>query len=100
MRRYVKVVRERHETPLIEVAVPQRHPLGEEAEVDFGSIHVYLAGVLTEVAMFVMRLSASGRAFVWGAVHLNEAQEVFLDGHVRASSSTSAGSPSGSATTT
>ena len=82
VRRYVKVVRERHETPLIEVAVPQRHPLGEEAEVDFGSIHVYLAGVLTEVAMFVMRLSASGRAFA--CAYLNEAQEVFLDGHVRA----------------
>lgn len=82
VRRYVKVVRERQETSVVEVAVPQHHPLGEEAEVDFGSIHVYLAGVLTEVAMFVMRLSASGRAFP--AAYLNEAQEVFLDGHVRA----------------
>ena len=82
VRRYVKVVRERQTTPLVEVAVPQHHPLGEEAEVDFGSIHVYVAGVLTEVAMFVMRLSASGRAFP--AAYLNEAQEVFLDGHVRA----------------
>ena len=82
VRRYVKVVRERQETPLIDVAVPQHHSLGEEAEVDFGSIHVYLAGVLTEVAMFVMRLSASGRSFP--VAYLNEAQEVFLDGHVRA----------------
>ena len=82
VRKYVKVVRERQETPLVDVAVPQHHPLGEEAEVDFGSIHVYLAGTLTEVAMFVMRLSASGRAFP--AAYLNEAQEVFLDGHVRA----------------
>lgn len=82
VRKYVKVVRERQATPLVDVAIPQHHPLGEEAEVDFGSIHVYLAGVLTEVAMFVMRLSASGRAFP--AAYLNEAQEVFLDGHVRA----------------
>jgi transposase len=82
VRRYVKVVRERQEMPLIEVAVPQHHPLGEEAEVDFGSIHVWLGGVLTEVAMFVMRLSASGRAF--SVAYLNEAQEVFLDGHIRA----------------
>ncbi|NNJ47897.1 MAG: IS21 family transposase [Acidimicrobiia bacterium] len=82
VRKYVKVVRERQETPLVDVAVPQHHPLGEEAEVDFGSIHVYLAGTLTEVAMFIMRLSASGRAFP--AAYLNEAQEVFLDGHVRA----------------
>ena len=82
VRKYVKVVRERQETPLVDVAVPQHHPLGEEAEVDFGSIHVYLAGTLTEVAVFIMRLSASGRAFP--AAYLNEAQEVFLDGHVRA----------------
>lgn len=82
VRKYVKVVRERREASLVEVAVPQHHPLGEEAEVDFGSIHVYLAGVLTEVAMFIMRLSASGRAFP--AAYLNEAQEVFLDGHLRA----------------
>ncbi len=82
VRKYVKVVRERQQTPLVDVAVPQHHPLGEEAEVDFGSIHVYLAGVLTEVAMFVMRLSASGRALP--CAYLNEVQEVFLDGHVRA----------------
>jgi len=82
VRRYVKIVRERQTTALIDVAVPQHHPLGAEAEVDFGSIHVYLAGVLTEAAMFIMRLSASGRAFP--AAYLNEAQEVFLDGHVRA----------------
>lgn len=82
VRKYVKVVRERHQTLLVDVAVPQHHPLGEEAEVDFGSIHVYLAGVLTEVAMFIMRLSASGRALP--CAYLNEAQEVFLDGHVRA----------------
>lgn len=82
VRKYVRVVRERHETPLVEVAVPQHHPLGEEAEVDFGSIHVYLSGMLTEVAMFMMRLSVSGRSFP--AAYLNEAQEVFLDGHARA----------------
>lgn len=34
VRRYVKVVREREEMPLGEVAVPQHHPLGEEAQVD------------------------------------------------------------------
>jgi len=68
--------------PLVEVMVPQQHPLGEEAEVDFGSIHVYLAGLLVEVQLFIMRLSASGRAYP--RAYLNEAQEVFLDGHVRA----------------
>ena len=82
VRRYVAQVRACHELPLAEVKVPQTHPLGAEAEVDFGTISVYLAGLLCEVSLFVMRLSASGRGFC--RAYLNEAQEVFLDGHVRA----------------
>ena len=69
------------DVPLVEVMVPQHHPLGAEAEVDFGTASVYLAGVLVEVSMFVMRLSASGRGYA--RAYLNEAQEVFLDGHVQ-----------------
>ncbi len=60
--------------------VPQIHPLGDEAEVDFGQVTFVLAGVMTELWIFVMRLSASGRAF--HRVYANQAQEVFLDGHV------------------
>lgn len=82
VRRYVAEVRRRLEVPLVEVMVPQHHPLGEEAEVDFGTASVYLAGVLVEVSMFVLRLSASGRSYA--RAYLNEGQEVFLDGHVRA----------------
>ena len=82
VRRYVAEVRRRMDVPLVEVMVPQQHRLGDEAEVDFGTATVYLAGVLIDVSMFVMRLSASGRGFV--RAYLNEAQEVFLDGHVRA----------------
>ena len=93
----VAAVRCRLEVPLVEVMVPQHHPLGEEAEVHFGTISVYLAGVLVEVSMFVMRLSASGRAYP--RAYLNEAQEVFLDEHVRAFEH-SVGSRTGSATTT
>jgi transposase len=82
VRRYVSEVRARQEFPLVEVAVPQHHPLGEEAEVDFGDITVYVDGMLVELKLFIMRLSASGRGFA--RAYLNEAQEVFLDGHVRA----------------
>jgi transposase len=82
VRRFVAEVRARQEVPLVEVMVPQRHPLGEEAEVDFGTISVYLAGVLCELQLFIMRLSASGRSFP--RAYLSECQEVFLDGHVRA----------------
>jgi transposase len=97
VRRYVGEVRRRQQVPLVEVMVPQRHLLGDEAEVDFGTIHVYLAGILVELQLFIMRLSASGRAYP--RAYLSEGQEVFLDGHVRASS-ISAGCRSGSATTT
>jgi transposase len=82
VRRYVAEVRRRMDVPLVEVMVPQHHLLGDEAEVDFGTASVYLAGVLVDVSMFIMRLSASGRAYP--RAYLNEAQEVFLDGHVRA----------------
>jgi transposase len=82
VRRYVAEVRRRMDVPPVEVMVPQHHPLGEEAEVDFGTASVYLAGVLVDVSMFIMRLSASGRGYP--RAYLNEAQEVFLDGHVRA----------------
>lgn len=82
VRRYVASVRAAQEVPVAEVMVPQTHPLGEEAEVDFGTISVILAGGLFDVQLFLMRLSASGRAYP--RAYLNEAQEVFLDGHVRA----------------
>ena len=82
VRRYVAEVRRRMDVPLVEVMVPQDHPLGAEGEVDFGTASVYLAGELVDVSMFVMRLSASGRGYA--RAYLNECQEVFLDGHVRA----------------
>lgn len=64
------------------VSVPQTHPAGREAEVDFGEFQALIAGVITKLWMFVLRLSHSGRA-----VHVaygNQASESFLDGHVRA----------------
>jgi hypothetical protein len=61
VRRFVAEVRARQEVPLVEVMVPQRRPLGEEAEVDYGTISAYLAGAVV-VQMFIMRLSASGQA--------------------------------------
>ena len=52
VRRYVADVKARTAKPLVDVAVPQHHPLGEDAEVDFGDIAVYLGGVLTTVHLF------------------------------------------------
>jgi transposase len=81
VRRYVAVAKGRRSIPLPEVMIPQDHPFGYEAEVDFGQISFYLGGELTEGWMFVMRLSASGKGF--HRVYLNQAQEAFFDGHVR-----------------
>lgn len=62
--------------------IPQTHPPAEEAEVDFGEFQAVIAGEVMRVWMFCLRLSHSGKA-----VHIayaNQAQESFLDGHVRA----------------
>jgi transposase len=66
----------------VEVAVPQDHQPGAEAEVDFGEFHARIAGTLVKLWMFVMRLSCSGRAF--HVAFATQAQEAFLEGHVLA----------------
>lgn len=45
-----------------QVAVPQTHPAGEEAEVDFGEFTAVIAGITLRLWMFVLRLSHSGKA--------------------------------------
>jgi transposase len=81
VRHYVAAAKARRPIAAAEVMVPQTHPLGYEAEVDFGAVSFYLDGVLTSGWMFVMRLSASGKGF--HRVYANQAQEAFIDGHVR-----------------
>jgi transposase len=49
VREFVAEVRREQVLPLFEVSVPQHHLLGAEAEVDFGTASVYVAGALTEV---------------------------------------------------
>ena len=75
-------MKKRQSLALPDVCVPQHHPLGEEAEVDFGQVSFFLDGEPVEGWMFVMRLSASGKGF--HRIYVNQAQEVFLDGHVAA----------------
>jgi transposase len=82
VRRYVASAKGRRPIPVAEVMVPQTHPLGYEAEVDFGAVSFTLQGTLVQGWMFVMRLSASGKGF--HRVYANQAQEAFFDGHVRA----------------
>jgi transposase len=66
----------------VDVAVPQTHLPGAEAEVDFGEFHAVIAGVPAKLWLFVLRLSCSGRAF--HVAFATQAQEAFLEGHVLA----------------
>lgn len=64
-----------------EVFLPLTHPPGE-AQVDFGFAEVVLAGVPTQVAVFVMSLPYSDA--VYCQAFPRECTEVFLEGHARA----------------
>jgi transposase len=64
-----------------EVFLPLSHPPGE-AQVDYGFATVTLAGVPTDVALFVMTLPHSGAVYL--QVFPRECTETFLEGHVRA----------------
>src|SRR5256885_3719276 len=45
VRRYVAGARRRKGMAVVDVSVPQTHPLGAEAEVDFGNVSFYLDGL-------------------------------------------------------
>lgn len=62
--------------------VPQEHPPGAEAEVDFADVWINLAGVMSKCFLFTLRLSHSGKAV--HVVFATQGQEAFLEGHVRA----------------
>jgi transposase len=62
--------------------VPQLHPPGAEAEVDFCEVWVRLAGVAVKCHLFTLRLSYSGKAV--HRVFASAGQPAFLEGHVEA----------------
>lgn len=82
MRRGVSVIKADLARNVAKVAVVQEHELGKEAEVDFGDIHAVIAGQMTKLQLFVMRLSGSGKSF--HRAYLTNDSPAFLDGHVRA----------------
>jgi len=82
VREAVRRIRAEIADPPAEAMVPQVHELGQEAEVDFGELWARIAGVMTKLWLFSMRLSASGRAC--HKVFATQAQEAFFDGHVDA----------------
>ncbi len=63
------------------VSVPQTHPPGAEAEVDWGAFIAVIGGVQVTLQLFVMRASYSTLGFHRAYAHA--AQECWLDAHVR-----------------
>jgi transposase len=66
----------------VEVMICQDHEPGAEGEADFGEFEAEIAGQMTKCHLFILRLSASGKAA--STASLSEGQEAFLEGHVRA----------------
>ena len=66
----------------VTVFVPQTRLPGAEGEVDWGQFDAVIGGVTVTLHLFSMWLAFSTRAF--HRAYVNEAQESFTDGHVRA----------------
>ncbi len=62
--------------------VPQVHHAGMEAEVNWGEADVVIAGTLTRLHLFHLRLCHSGAAFVQAFFH--QSQQAFLEGDAEA----------------
>ena len=64
------------------VFVPQTRLAGREAEVDWGQFQAVIGGVTVVLHLFAMWSAFATCGF--HRAHVNEAQESFMDGHVRA----------------
>ena len=64
------------------VFVPQTRAPGAEGEVDWGKFQAVIGGRTVVLHLFTMWLAFSSRGFHYA--YVNEAQESFTDGHVRA----------------
>src|SRR5436309_1628988 len=82
VRRYVRARKQAGGELVDEVFVPLCSEPGAEAEVDWGEATVVIAGVSTQVHVFLMRSCFSSACFV--QAHLRETQQAFLEGHVAA----------------
>lgn len=65
-----------------EAAIPLDPEAAREAEVDWGTAQVFMAGEPMRVKLFCMRSRFSGKIFV--RAYPGERQEMFFDGHIAA----------------
>jgi transposase len=75
VRRYVRQLKQSS----VEMFIPLAASWGEQAQVDWGRAKAYIAGKLTEVCLFCLRMKASLVPFVWAFP--TEKLEAFLEGH-------------------
>jgi len=79
VRRAVRLIKQRFAESEKTACIPLEFALGEAAQCDWGEAWVMLAGHLTKVYLFCMRLCASRVIFV--RAYLYPRQEAFFEGH-------------------
>jgi transposase len=82
VRRWVREQKIRLGLKTTEAVIPLDPEVAQEAEVDWGSAWIGMAGERLQVKLFCMRSRYSGKAFV--RAYPWERQEMFFDGHMRA----------------
>jgi transposase len=82
VRRWVRDQKVRLGLKTTGAVVPLDPEVAHEAEVDWGSAWVSMAGERLQIKLFCMRSRYSGKSFV--RAYPWERQEMFFDGHIRA----------------
>ena len=82
VRRWVREWKAAHGWGRREAVLPLDPEVAREAEVDWGTAWVQMAGLRRQVKLFVMRPRYSGKPFV--RAYPWERQEMFFDGHMHA----------------
>jgi transposase len=82
VRRWVRQCKNRLGLGKQQAVVPLDPECAREAEVDWGTAHVRMAGEDLKIKIFCMRSRYSGKSFV--RAYPWERQEMFLDGHIHA----------------
>jgi len=82
VRRWVRQCKNRLGLGIQQAVIPLDPECAQEAEVDWCTAHVRMAGELRIVKIFCMRSRYSGKSFV--RAYPWERQEMFLDGHIHA----------------
>jgi transposase len=82
VRKWVRQWKAAHGKGDCKAVIPLDPEVSQEAEVDWGTARVWMAGQLRQIKLFVMRSRYSGKPFV--RAYPWERQQMFFDAHMRA----------------